>query len=161
VGSAILSGREQRVKIDDKASAWTEVRAGVIQGSVLGPTLFLLFIADINEHITDLVELIKYADDILIYNIFKDLSDNKIQRAFEAIAEWAKNNKMKLNEAKTQQMIVNSKQQPSVSVVLNSQHLKETTDYKYLGLHLNNRMSCENHWVTLSRKLCSNFFLNK
>jgi ribonuclease P/MRP protein subunit RPP40 len=160
VGSAILSGREQRVKIDDKASAWTEVRAGVIQGSVLGPTLFLLFIADINEHITDLVELIKYADDILIYNIFKDLSDNKIQRAFEAIAEWAKNNKMKLNEAKTQQMIVNSKQQPSVSVVLNSQHLKETTDYKYLGLHLNNRMSCENHWVTLSRKLCY-FFLNK
>jgi hypothetical protein len=119
------------VKIDDKASAWTEVRPGVIQGSVLGPTLFLLFIADIKEHITDLVELIKNADEILIYNIFKDLSDNKIQRAVDAIAEWAKNNKMKLNETKTQQMIVNSKQQPLVSVVLNSQHLKETTDELY------------------------------
>lgn len=137
------------------------MRAGVIQGSVLGPTLFLLFIADINDHISDLVELIKYADDILIYNIFKDLSDNNIQGAVDAIAEWAKNNKMKLNEKKTQQMIINPKQQPSVNVVLNHQPLKETTDYKYLGLHLNNRMSCDNHWVTLSRKLCSNLFLFK
>ena len=64
-----LSGREQRVKIDEKASEWSPVCAGVVQGSVLGPTLFLLFIADINEHISDLVELIKYADDILIYSI--------------------------------------------------------------------------------------------
>ena len=58
-------------------------------------------------------------------------------------------------------MIINPQQQPSVNVVLNQQLLKETTDYKYLGLHLNNRMSCDNHWVILSRKLCSNLFLFK
>ena len=137
-----LKGRKQRVKIGDKYSAWTDVAAGVIQGSVLGPTLFLLFIYDINEYIDSIIEIIKYADDIVIYNIIKDLSEDKVQDAVNGIAEWARINKMKLNEKKTQRMFINQKMHGPHLLNLNDEPLTETREYTYLGIKINQNMSC-------------------
>jgi hypothetical protein len=47
-----LSDRKQRVKCGNTYSLWELVVAGVIQGSVLGPIPFLLYISDINEYKT-------------------------------------------------------------------------------------------------------------
>ena len=43
---------------------WTEVRSGALQGSVLGPLLYTIFINEINEEI--LCEISKFADDAKI-----------------------------------------------------------------------------------------------
>ena len=154
-----LKGRKQRVKIGDKFSAWTDVAAGVIQGSVLGPTLFLLFIYDINEYIDSIIEIIKYADDIVIYNIIKDLSEDKVQDAVNGIAEWARINKMKLNEKKTQHMFINQKMHGPHLLNLNNEPLTETREYTYLGIKINQDMSCGEQWSALHRKLNSNIHL--
>jgi hypothetical protein len=154
-----LKDRKQRVKIDNKFSTWTNVSAGVIQGSVLGPTLFLLFISDINEYIDSLIEIIKYADDIVIYNIIKDLSEDKVQAAVNGIAEWSRINKMKLNEKKTQHMFINPRQKGPHLIALNNEPLLETSEYTYLGIKINKDMSCVEQWSSLYRKLNSNIYL--
>ena len=60
-----LQDREQRVVINGESSNWSKVTSGVPQGSVLGPTLFLIYINDIDETVAS--EILKFADDTKIY----------------------------------------------------------------------------------------------
>ena len=68
---------------------WKNVLAGFIQGSVLGPILFILSIADINDYIPPEVSLQKYADDILCYIIVKQTTNGLPQSAADGIGRWS------------------------------------------------------------------------
>ena len=59
--SSYLQDRQQRVVINNSSSSLCNVSAGVPQGSVLGPLLFILYINDIAENLISLSRL--FADD--------------------------------------------------------------------------------------------------
>ena len=67
--NAFLSNRFQAVSVNGRHSTWVEVTSGVPQGSVLGPALFLLYINDIQDHITSRIRL--FADDSIVYREIK------------------------------------------------------------------------------------------
>ena len=61
--NSFLSNRFQRVVLNGQCSSWSSVLAGVLQGSILGPLLFLIYIKDLLENLQSTVKL--FADDIL------------------------------------------------------------------------------------------------
>ena len=94
--AAYLAQRKQRVYSNNIETEWKDVEAGVIQGSVLGPTLFILFISDINNYLPADAEIEKYADDIVSYLIGK-ANSNLPQEIVDGIDRWCLDNKMRLN----------------------------------------------------------------
>ena len=64
--SSFLSNRRLRVVLDGKSSQEYPVNAGVPQGSILGPTLFLLYINDLPDDVT--CDIAIYADDTTLYS---------------------------------------------------------------------------------------------
>ena len=55
---SFLSDRPQRVLLNVQTSKWSQIKAGVRQGSILGPLLFLVFINDLPEGLTSNVKLL-------------------------------------------------------------------------------------------------------
>ena len=64
--SSFLSNRQLQVVLDGKSSQEYPVNAGVHQGSILGPTLFLLYINDLPDDVIRNIAI--YADDTTLYS---------------------------------------------------------------------------------------------
>ena len=76
---SFLSNRFQRVLLNGQTSEWLPVKAGVPQGSILGPLFFLIYINDLSDDIVSTVEL--FADDTSQFSVLHDsnISANVIQ----------------------------------------------------------------------------------
>ena len=70
---SFLSNRRLRVVLDGKSSQEYPVNAGVPQGSILGPTLFLLYINDHPDNVISNIGI--YADDTSLYSNCDQASD--------------------------------------------------------------------------------------
>ena len=154
--AAYLSDRKQRVVVNQTKSDWKPVEAGVIQGSVLGPILFLLFIHDINEVIPEGIELEKYADDILAYIIgnTEHIHGSLPQKTIEAINSWCTVNGMRLNTTKCKVMTIGNGTiiNPMPSLYLNDHALESVNTYKYLGIEINAQLEWDRQWQLVQRK---------
>ena len=77
------------------------VNSGVPQGSILGPLLFVLFIDDIYESISEGTHMALYADDTKIWRKISSYSDCIIlNNDIASLSEWACRNKMKFIPSK-------------------------------------------------------------
>ena len=103
--NAPLSNRCQRVIIKDAISSVGELKAGVPQGSVLDPFLFLIFINDIADDMLGLGRL--FADDTSIGHTAHDETTlkNMINIDLKYIQEWSKRWLVTFNPSKTDIMV--------------------------------------------------------
>ena len=105
--SSYLNGRHQAVFLNGSQSQYRLLKYGVSQGSVLGPTLFLIYVNDLPEFIrSECLETFLFADDLAINvirdNITSSISDmNKIS---SKVHDWCCNNNLAINTAKTESL---------------------------------------------------------
>ena len=94
--------KTQRVVLNGSASEWMPVTSGVPQGSVLGPTCFVIFINDLDD-VLDLVDgfVSKFADDTKYGRVIRNDEDReKMQRDIDKLSEWAETWQMDFNSKK-------------------------------------------------------------
>ena len=94
---SFLSDRFQRVLLNGQTSKWSQIKAGVPQGSVLGPLLFLVYINDLPEGLTSNVKL--FADDTSIFSVVRDSSSSSLSlnEDLSKISQWGYKWKMLFN----------------------------------------------------------------
>ena len=105
-----LSNRKQRTKIDDNYSSWSEILFGVPQGSILGPLLFNIFLADLFFVLKD-IDIASYADDSTPFIVENNI-DNVIaslEQVSDALFNWFKNNRLKNNVDKCHVLVSTNK----------------------------------------------------
>ena len=92
-----LQNRNQRVVLNGLNSSWEKILAGVPQGSVLGPLLFLIYINDLPHDISSVCKM--FADDTSLFSKVKDssLSLSDLNYDLQIINQWAHQWKMSFN----------------------------------------------------------------
>ncbi|MCG8096816.1 MAG: hypothetical protein JAZ17_24870 [Candidatus Thiodiazotropha endolucinida] len=142
-----LSDRRQRVVLPGANSDWAYIRAGVPQGSVLGPLLFLIFINDIVIEINSNIRL--FADDTSLYIIVENpqASALLLNTDLQKISDWADKWLVLFNPPKSESLTVSRKLIKPVHppLSMNNQQIKEVQSHKHLGLYLASDGSWHDH----------------
>ena len=96
-----LSNRKQCTKVGNNVSSYLDLKSGVIQGSCVGPLLFVIYINDIADCLEANSAVKLYADDIKLYTCIETTIDiNCLQRNLNSIYEWANLWQMQISIAK-------------------------------------------------------------
>ena len=144
-----LSSRTQRVKVDGVFSSSIDVVSGVPQGSVLGPLLFLLYIADLPRLLQN--ELVGYADNSTLLCRIPHPRDRSSVAAslnddLAVISDWCSRCGMLVNPSKTREMPISrfrTVEPLFPDLLIDGSLVEMVSELKILGVILDSKLSFE------------------
>ena len=146
---SFLHNRRQRAVLNGQSSSWLSIRAGIPQGSVLGPLFFLIYINDLPEGLNSEVKL--FADDTSLFSIVNcvNTSASTLNSDLLKIQDWEYQWKMSFNPDRTKQAqeIFSRKKNATTHPPLffNNSEIKLSSNQKHLGLTLDSKLSFNEH----------------
>jgi hypothetical protein len=149
-----LTNRRQKVVIKGQFSKWASILAGVPQGSILGPLLFLIYIDDIIRDIES--NILLFADDTSLFETISNpvLSFNKLNRDLSRLNQWSNQWLVSFNPLKTAYIIFSKKliKQDHPDLYLGGAKLKQVNVHKQLGIVFNEKMTFDDHIREIAKR---------
>jgi hypothetical protein len=161
-----LSCRSIAVRIDGAISNQLPINSGVPQGSVISPTLFLLYINDLLSITSNPIH--SYADDSNLHNSStyesqtassNSLNTNRASSAaslnsdLDAIVNWGSTNLVSFNHSKTQSLLISNKRNLTVpSISMSGSNLTQSNSISMLGIVVTSDLSWKSHIVSISKR---------
>lgn len=144
-----LLNRSMYVTVNDKCSIFTEIIAGTLQGSCLGPILFALFTAPLHN----LTDCITFADDNYSVETGKDLDETigKVKMKADVLMNWLKDSGMQVNSSKTEFCIFHKMDTRSKPISLFGETIYSKNEMKILGVNFDSKLNWTNH---VNKTLC-------
>ena len=149
-----LTNRPQYVRTQGCQSDTVVCSTGAPQGTVLAPFLFTLYTADF-KYSSASCHLQKFSDDSAIVGFITDGDDREYRELTQDFVEWCQRNCLQINAGKTKELVVDfrkSKHSPPVPVNIQGMDIEIVKSYKYLGVHLNNKLDWTDNTAALYRK---------
>ena len=133
--TSFLTDRSQQVVLSKEVSSISVVLSGVVQGAVLGPTFFTVFIDSPLCKLSHLIpkQLLTFADDLNLSTGVDDDSSNLAQEAVAIVYEWSESHKMALSTGKNFVLHYGAKN-PKRQYKLGSSIMPTVLQFKDLGV---------------------------
>ena len=156
--SSFLSNRRLRVVLDGKSSQEYPVNVGIPQDSILGPTLFLLYINDLPDDV--ICDIAIYADDTIIYSKCDRASDlwqqlelaSELESDLRDMVDWGKKWLVDFNVGKTQLVSFDqSSNNGSIYVKMGGSILEEKSSFKMLGLTFSSKLDWGSYIISIAK----------
>jgi hypothetical protein len=143
-----LTNKHFRVKVDNEFFDLLPILAGVPQGSVLGPLLYLLHTSDLTS--SPDTTTATFADDTAVLAIDPNavVASQKLQNSLNTIHHWLSLWRLKENGTKSTHITFTNRRETCFAVYINNEPLPQAKDVKYLGLHLGRRLTWHKHIFT-------------
>jgi hypothetical protein len=144
--SNYLSDRKQKVTLKSTISTPKCITAGVPQGSVLGPLLFLIYVNDISNSLLSLTRL--FADDSSLYCSASSLNDieGMLNHDLHLISNWAKTWLVNFNPQKTEAVLFSLRHSNIVpNLSFENTVVNFVDSHKHLGVTLSSNGKWINH----------------
>lgn len=159
--ASFLQDRQMSVVLDGQRSSNKQINAGVPQGSILGPTLFLVYINDLPDGMIS--KLVMYADDTTLFNSTERPKANPQQRQqlcdalnkdLQTISEWGSQWLVAFNSSKTQSVLHSRLKGDgdSLSLQMSNSNLQEKDTISLLGLTVSSDLSWKSYIQNVSKK---------
>ena len=146
-----LTGRSQICKINGQLSSPRSINQSIVQGSGLGPTLYIIMKSDLAP-LSDQNQLFKYADDTTL--LVPEHSDTDLAAEFDHIKYWAIQNHLKINTSKTKEIVLRHPRARYFHMPAPLDGVELVDSFKLLGVVFQNNFKFDAH-VNYLLKQCS------
>lgn len=167
-----LKNRLIKISVGNEYSKEYVVEQGVPQGSILGPTLYNLYVNSVFTRVLS-SDVFMFADDMAMLSTHfnEDIARNNLQDDYNRILVWAHDRGLKVNEQKTKLLVITTSKKNIVGVKIQSHsnkclhkgsyisgscsciELEEVKVVKYLGILIDCRFSWVPHVENVCRSL--------
>ncbi|BHF71211.1 hypothetical protein SprV_0401426600 [Sparganum proliferum] len=158
---SFLLDRCQTVHVGGQQSTEVAVESGVPQGSVLGPTLFIIYVNDCVSELDCGVGM--FADDIKLWSVIRTADDEEhLQANLNRLQQWSKDWLLPFNEKKCNILRVGKARSPNhMAYCLNGMPLQEVDSQKDLGVWITTSLKPSLHCTKIAKSAMSVLYLVK
>ena len=157
-----LSDRQQKCVVNGELSRARAVTCGIPQGSLIGPLLFLIYINDLPNCTSKALPRM-YADDTSISIAASSLPEleSALNTELANLHEWLNVNKLSLNIAKTELMLIGSRQRlattigHSLTIQMEGHETDRVPHTKSLGIYIDQNLSWSKHIIETAKTVSS------
>ena len=147
-----LTSRKQRTVVGSSYKKWSKIKYRILQGSILGPLLFNIFINDL-VFVIEKSDIYNFADDNTLYSCGANLKTalENLEHEDRKLLYWFKINSMKANPKKFQFMILSKKSYQSQKLSVNNFTINDSDEKELLGLAIDKELNFSKHIDILCR----------
>ena len=144
-----LNHTRQRVILKNSVSQWLPVTSGVPQGSILGPILFLIYVNDLPDYVSNTTKM--FADDTKAYSTIDSKDDCHIlQKDLNNLASWSRTWLLHFNAPKC--VVLRIRQSIQCTYTLNGIVLEAVANQKDLGVIVSDDLTPGAHISHITKK---------
>lgn len=151
---SFLTNRRFFVRMENQRSGMRQLEEGIPQGSVLSPTLFILYVNDLPT--IPQVTIAQFADDTALLASSRRVNAAivRLQRQLTLTENWAHQNMIKINADKTKAVMF-TRRRPDLrdTLRINNTNIPWSQEVRYLGVQLDNKLTFKPHILIKKDKI--------